>query len=247
MRFFGILRSRPREAAALRTTSGWKVYSRFGTAKRRLVGLGAIAVDARRLTDAAFTAAERAVVELLLGRRRPLGIQAIASRLGVDLETLRDVREPRLERAGLTERTEWRRVATEEARELYGRAGKGGEPGPGPRGPDRPGGPRGPDAGERAGRGLSERTGRERGSKEAERERDGDRPCGPEREVEQPGAPDRPPADRGPGLSPRGPVAHMGHVDPADSVAHVGHLDHLGQVGPVDHVGQKPLSRRVRA
>src|SRR6266508_3689841 len=64
---------------------------------------------------------ERAVVDLLRRRRKPMGLQAIASRLGVDLETLRDVHEPRLERAGLIERTEWGRTATEEARELYGR------------------------------------------------------------------------------------------------------------------------------
>jgi Holliday junction DNA helicase RuvB len=66
---------------------------------------------------------EQAVIELLVGRGRPLGLAAIAARLGIDLDTLREVYEPWLERCGLTERTERGRVATEEARMLYGGRG----------------------------------------------------------------------------------------------------------------------------
>ena len=40
--------------------------------------------------------------------------------LGVDLETYLEVHEPWLERLGLVERTAEGRVATEEAREIYG-------------------------------------------------------------------------------------------------------------------------------
>ena len=49
-----------------------------------------------------------------------MGLEAIASRLALDLETLRDVHEPWLERLGLVERTERGRVATEAARAWYG-------------------------------------------------------------------------------------------------------------------------------
>jgi hypothetical protein len=63
---------------------------------------------------------EREIVRLLIGRRKPVGLEAIASRLGLDVETLRDVHEPFLERQGLVERTERGRVATEKAWRLYG-------------------------------------------------------------------------------------------------------------------------------
>ena len=75
---------------------------------------------------------DRKALKLLLVRGRPMGIGAIASRLGMDLETFRDVHEPWLERSGLIERTEWGRMATEEARKLYGEdadAGRTGGPG----------------------------------------------------------------------------------------------------------------------
>ena len=64
---------------------------------------------------------ERAVLALLLERGRPVGLEAIASSLGLGLETLRDVHEPWLERSGLTERTARGRVATEKARWWYAR------------------------------------------------------------------------------------------------------------------------------
>jgi hypothetical protein len=67
-----------------------------------------------------------------------------ASRLALELQTLRDVHEPWLERAGLVERTVHGRVATERAREWYrgllsqappersadGNAGHAGQAGP---------------------------------------------------------------------------------------------------------------------
>ncbi len=56
---------------------------------------------------------------LLFGRGRPMGRDALAARLGVDIETWRDVHEPYLERSGLLERTEAGRVATPKARWLY--------------------------------------------------------------------------------------------------------------------------------
>jgi Holliday junction resolvasome RuvABC ATP-dependent DNA helicase subunit len=62
---------------------------------------------------------EQAAVRLLVERRRPVGVEALAARVGVDAETFRRVHEPWLERRGLIERTERGRVATEEARELY--------------------------------------------------------------------------------------------------------------------------------
>jgi Holliday junction DNA helicase RuvB len=63
---------------------------------------------------------ERAAVKLLVERGRPLGREALAARLGVDLETYRDVHEPWLERSDLIERTEAGRVATPKAKALYG-------------------------------------------------------------------------------------------------------------------------------
>ena len=63
---------------------------------------------------------ERAAVRLLIERGRPLGRESLAARLGVDLETYRDVHEPWLERSGLVERTELGRVATPKANDLYG-------------------------------------------------------------------------------------------------------------------------------
>ncbi len=63
-------------------------------------------------------------MKLLIERGKPMGQAALAGRLGVDLETFRDVHEPWLERSGLVERTELGRVATGKARSLYGEAGR---------------------------------------------------------------------------------------------------------------------------
>jgi Holliday junction resolvasome RuvABC ATP-dependent DNA helicase subunit len=63
---------------------------------------------------------ERRAVKLLLRLGRPLGEESLATRLGIDRATFHDVHESWLERRGLIERTERRRVATEEARALYG-------------------------------------------------------------------------------------------------------------------------------
>ena len=49
-----------------------------------------------------------------------MGQEAIASRLGIELETYRHVDEPWLERMGLIERTERGRVATRLAQLWYG-------------------------------------------------------------------------------------------------------------------------------
>jgi len=62
---------------------------------------------------------DRAVVRLLVRRRKPTGARAIAARLGIDLETYLNVHEPWLEHLGLIERTPEGRIATEKARELY--------------------------------------------------------------------------------------------------------------------------------
>jgi Holliday junction DNA helicase RuvB subunit len=90
-------------------------------------------IEAAHVTEAARRAGidkrglnreERKIVRLLLRRGKPVGLEAIASRLGLDVETLRDVHEPFLERQGLVERTERGRVATEKAWRIYGAAGK---------------------------------------------------------------------------------------------------------------------------
>jgi len=77
---------------------------------------------------------EQEAVKLLVARKTPLGVEALAARLGVDRETYREVHEPWLERIGLTERTDRGRFATEEARALYGKRESFG-----PRGPSRQG------------------------------------------------------------------------------------------------------------
>ncbi len=74
-----------------------------------------LGIDARGLQKE-----EQAVVRLLLERAAPVGLEAIASKLSLDLDTLRHVHEPFLERAGLVERTERGRVATARARATYG-------------------------------------------------------------------------------------------------------------------------------
>ena len=77
---------------------------------------------------------EREIVRLLLCRGKPMGLEAIASRLGLDLETLRDVHEPWLERAGLVERTVHGRIATDKARAWYGASRSKAPPGAGGQG-----------------------------------------------------------------------------------------------------------------
>jgi hypothetical protein len=71
------------------------------------------------LDERGLSREDRAVVRLLLERDAPMGLEAIASRLALELQTLRDVHEPWLERAGLVERTVHGRVATERARAWY--------------------------------------------------------------------------------------------------------------------------------
>ena len=63
---------------------------------------------------------DRKAVKLLLKLGRPIGQEALAARLGIDRATFHQVHEPYLERLGLIEPTERGRVATEEARRLYG-------------------------------------------------------------------------------------------------------------------------------
>ena len=68
--------------------------------------------------------AEQTVVRFLLRQGNPVGLEALASRLGLDLETLREIHEPILEREGLVERTERGRVATDKARLWCGEAAR---------------------------------------------------------------------------------------------------------------------------
>ena len=49
-----------------------------------------------------------------------MGREALAARLGVDIDTYSRVHEPWLERSGLVERTDGGRVATRKAMALYG-------------------------------------------------------------------------------------------------------------------------------
>ena len=63
---------------------------------------------------------DREVVKLLLRRGKPTALDAIATRIGMDPESYKEVHEPWLERSGLLERTRDGRIATEEARKIYG-------------------------------------------------------------------------------------------------------------------------------
>jgi Holliday junction DNA helicase RuvB len=67
---------------------------------------------------------DREVVALLLRRGKATGLETIALRIGLDVETYKDVHEPWLERAGFLERTRDGRVATEKTRKLYGARAK---------------------------------------------------------------------------------------------------------------------------
>jgi hypothetical protein len=78
------------------------------------------AAERAGLDERGLSREDRAVVRLLVERDAPMGLEAIASRLALEVQTLRDVHEPWLERAGLVERTVHGRVATERAREWYG-------------------------------------------------------------------------------------------------------------------------------
>jgi holliday junction DNA helicase RuvB len=71
---------------------------------------------------------DRKALRLLLALGRPMGEEALSARLGVDRRTFHEVHEPFLERRGLIERTERGRMATEEARRLYGVRRPGGVP-----------------------------------------------------------------------------------------------------------------------
>ena len=88
---------------------------------------------------------EQTIVRFLARIGRPIGAETLASRLGLDLQIFRDVHEPWLERAGLVERTERGRIATAEARALYGPGSaadaarrRPASAGPGARAPRRP-------------------------------------------------------------------------------------------------------------
>ncbi len=68
------------------------------------------------LDEAGLTKEERSIVDLLLDRGKPTGIEAIAELLGMDANVIRALHEPWLLRAGFIDRTERGRVATERAR-----------------------------------------------------------------------------------------------------------------------------------
>ncbi len=74
------------------------------------------------LDEAGLTKEERSIVDLLLDRGKPTGIEAIAELLNMDANVIRALHEPWLLRAGFIDRTERGRVATERARELRERA-----------------------------------------------------------------------------------------------------------------------------
>jgi len=97
-------------------------------------------IDARGLSRE-----DRAIVRLLIEQGRPVGLEAIVSRLGLDLDTLRDIHEPWLERTGLVERAERGRVATAKARAWYAKPNPGGssDSGEDSGGPSPPPGPQG--------------------------------------------------------------------------------------------------------
>jgi Holliday junction DNA helicase RuvB subunit len=88
------------------------------------------AAERAGLDERGLSREDRAVVRLLLERDAPMGLEAIASRLALELQTLRDVHEPWLERSGLVERTVHGRVATERARAWYGGLLSQAPPGP---------------------------------------------------------------------------------------------------------------------
>jgi len=99
---------RARDVAQLSGASGIDLAHVVQAAER-------LGIDERGLDQV-----EQAAVKLLVKRGRPMGREALSARLGVDVETFRDVHEPWLERSGLVERTEAGRVATPKAEELYG-------------------------------------------------------------------------------------------------------------------------------
>ena len=78
-------------------------------------GAKRLGIDERGLGDE-----DRKVLKVLIRRRKAIGAKALAAKVGLDPETYLNVHEPWLERLGLIERTPEGRIATENARELYG-------------------------------------------------------------------------------------------------------------------------------
>ena len=86
------------------------------------------AAERRGLDGAGLLEAEREILDLLWRAQRPVGIEAIAATLGLDLEEVRAVHEPFLLRAGLIRRTPLGRELTVKGRKASeARNSAGGE------------------------------------------------------------------------------------------------------------------------
>ena len=86
------------------------------------------AAERRGLDAEGLLEAERAILDLLGAARRPIGIEAIAATLALDLEEVRAVHEPFLLRAGLIRRTPRGRELTAKGRQASdARRSAGGE------------------------------------------------------------------------------------------------------------------------
>ena len=86
------------------------------------------AAERRGLDGAGLLEAEREILDLLWRAQRPVGIEAIAATLGLDLEEVKVVHEPFLLRAGLIRRTPLGRELTAKGRKASeARNSTGGE------------------------------------------------------------------------------------------------------------------------
>jgi Holliday junction DNA helicase RuvB len=72
------------------------------------------------IDELGVTKEERRIIDLLLRRRRPMGLESICNTLGLSKETYRSIHEPHLLASGLLTLTERGRKVTRKAREVYG-------------------------------------------------------------------------------------------------------------------------------
>ncbi len=105
----GLLR-RSRDLAILESGSLTEISIDAALAERALESQG---LDASGLCEL-----DRKIIDLLLSRRKPLGLRTLSDLLGENMKTLAEVYEPCLLRQGYLIRTHRARAATAKAREL---------------------------------------------------------------------------------------------------------------------------------
>jgi Holliday junction DNA helicase RuvB len=77
------------------------------------------ALASQGIDGAGLSETDRKILKILVAAGRPIGLRTLADLVGENLKTLLEVYEPYLLRQGFLRRTQFGRVATEEARSLF--------------------------------------------------------------------------------------------------------------------------------